>query len=624
MDSKLNLRSLFEVPTLEEWKELVQDSLKGGDFDKIMHTKTYEGIVLKPIYTKEDVEGLGFAKSMPGAAPFVRGNDPEGFLAEGWLVAQKQTEKDLKKLNAILIEELNRGLNMINLGRLSPTGIKLTSAKDFAKALEGIELKAAPLFAQIDADNEDVFAYLEEYLHLTGQSPRELKGCLGFDPIGDLALKGYTELSWEERMEKLYDAVILRADRAPQFRAIIIDGTVYEAAGASSVQELAFALATAGYYIKALLATGMQIDTIAPLFAVKLSLGSNFFMEIAKVRAFRLLFSEMIKAFGGNEELAKIWIHGKTASFNKSTYDLYVNMLRTSTESFSAVIGGVDSLEVQPFDNLVKEDNAFARRIARNQQLILKEEAHFDKVLDPAGGCYYIESLTAQLAELSWKLMQELEAKGGIFIALKEGYIHQLIEEVAKARKDSVHKRRDVFVGVNMYANPSDEYLPLLKQGEYKPKDIALSLEKGALPRRRVVEDVEALRAKLVKKAPKIMLLNMGTVAEYKARADFSLGFFQMAGFEVDGTMAFASVEEAVQAAKDSDADAFCICSTDGNYEELVAPLCAGLSPKMMILAGYPLDKIEEYKAAGIDHFIHIRANAYETLKAIADELEVN
>lgn len=623
----MNLPKDFPPTQWEEWKQQVVDSLKGADYDKVMKTRTYEGITLEPIYRKEDIAGFGFCESEPGAAPYVRGNNPQKFIDEGWKVAQAQQNPDLKALNAALKEELMRGLSMVNLKLKHDdftNGIVLKKAKDLQTVLDGIDLKAAPLFVQMDVDDIDVYSLLKESMESEATSLRDLEGFVGFDPTGEFARKGYLTMPLEDLWKKVSDAVIDRAERSPKLRCFIVDGTVYEAAGASSTQELAFVLSTAIGYIQGMMQSGMSIDTIAPLFSVKLSLGSNFFMEIAKIRAFRLLWAEMIKAFGGSTESQKIWIHGKTASFNKTTYDLYVNMLRTTTESFSAVIGGVDSLETDPFDQMVKEDNFFARRMARNQQLILAEESHFAKVVDPAGGCYYIESLTAQVADAAWSIMQELETAGGMIRALKAGKIHDMIAVVAQAKIDAVHKRKDVVVGVNMYANDSDEALSLINTfvPDYAGKPV--SLDKGALPRLRAVMHIEELRAQVSAKAPKIMLLNMGKVADYKARADFSSGFFQMAGFKVVGEQGFSTVEEAVNAALESDVKAFCICSTDARYEELVAPLCQKLKPATMILAGYPADKIDEYKAGGIDVFIHIRANAYETLKDLAQKLEVN
>lgn len=620
----LNLLKDFPAPNWDEWKALVVESLKGGDYDKLMKTRTYEGITLEPIYRKEDIQNLDFPKSDPGQVPYVRGNDPQRLIDQGWYVAQKQTEKDLTKLNKILKDELDRGLSMINFCMSSCCdGIVFKSVEELETLLDGIDIKAAPLFIQSSISSPQSFDILLQYLHKHGIPAAELQGALGFDPIGELAGQGSLALNPEEMWQRIDEEVSARLEHAPKFKAFVIDSSVYENAGASAVQELALVLASAISYLKKLVADGKNINALAPLFSVKLSLGSNFFMEIAKIRAFRLLWAEMIKAFGGNELSQKVWIHGRTADFNKSVYDLYVNMLRTTTESFSGVIGGVDSLEVTPFDNVVAKNTEFSRRMARNQQLILKEESNFAKVADPAGGSYYIESITAQLADLAWKLMQEIEANGGMIAALQSGMIHDILADTAKARIDAVNKRRDVFVGVNMYANPDDKYLQPLKMHKCGCQDCAFKLDRGPIQPLRVLAQVEELRATVSAKSPKIMLLNMGEVGEYKARADFSLGFFQMAGFEIISDKAFKTVEEAIAAAKAAKVDAFCICSTDDNYEQLVAPLCAGIKPAIMILAGYPKDKVAEYQESGIDFFIHIRANAYETLYELAKKMEV-
>jgi methylmalonyl-CoA mutase len=621
----LNLIKDFPLPTWEEWKQSVVDTLKGADYDKVMRTKTYEGITLEPIYRHADIKDLPFTDALPGEAPYHRGNDPQRKLKEGWKVAQAYSMADPKALNKELLAALNRGLSMINLSLQHSDmshGVKIQNAKDLSHILQDIDLKAAPLFVQLDMDDPDIFGFLEEHCEKEGIELRNLEGAIGYDPTSEFARKGKSNIPLDELWQKVADAVIQRANRAPKMPCMIIDGTVYEAAGASSTQELAFVLSTAIGYIHGLTASGMDINTIAPLFAVKLSLGSNFFMEIAKVRAFRLIWAEMIKAWGGNEESQKVWIHGKTAHFNKSTFDIYVNMLRTATEGFSGVIGGVDSLEIDRFDALVNEGTEFASRIARNQQLILAEEAHFGKVIDPAGGCYYTESLTSELAGKAWQLMQELEAEGGMIKALRAGKIHELIAPIAKARIDAVHSRKDVFVGVNMYANPDDKAKPEAGS-KAAPKDPAVALEHGALSKKRAVADLEALRIRISQAKPKIFLLTMGKLAEYKARADFASGFFAVGGFEIIIGSGFSEIDEAVQAAKASGAKAFCLCSTDENYESLVAPLCEQLG-HTMILAGYPKDKVEEYSRLGIDIFIHLRANLYDTLAELANKLEVN
>ncbi len=624
----MNLREEFPPPTLAQWKQAVVESLKGADFDKVMLTKTYEGITLKPIYTKDDTATLPFTECSPGAAPYLRGNDPRRFLSEGWLIVQNHTEADLKALNRQLLDELQVGLNSVNISLShddDQRGASFKTIADLREAFAGIDLNAAPLFMQLDITDGHILPLLEEYCHERGWDLQSLKAGVGFDPTSEFARKGWLGLPLEETWKLVLDSVNWALDKAPGVRCLSLDGGVYEAAGASSVQELGFVLSTAAGYLSGLNQAGLKVDQVAPLFQVKLSLGSNLFMEIAKVRSFRLLWAELIKAFGGNEASQKVWIHGRTASFNKSTFDIYVNLLRSATESFSGVIGGVDSLEVGCFNQLVAEPDEFARRVARNQQIILREEAHFGKVIDPAGGCYYIESLTAELASQAWKLMQDLETTGGMIKSLRSGRIHELIEPVAKARVEAVNKRRDVFVGVNMYADPQ-EPAPSPAPIPINPDPVkSVTLDKGPLPRLCVVGEIEALRSRIVSSAAnkKIFLLNLGSLAEYKPRADFATGFFQVGGFEVISAGGSSTVQEAVEAARKSGAKAFCLCSTDENYQHLVPELCSAIPDGTLILAGYPADKVDEYKELGINLFIHLRADAHSTLRDLATRMEV-
>jgi len=628
-EDKLNLLDSFAAPSYDEWLKAVEDTLKGADFNKVMRTKTYEGITLQPIYRKEDIADLNFTKSLPGSAPYVRGNNPDRFLDEAWLIAQSYNEPDLKKLNAMLLRDLQLGLSAVNLSLKhtdTKTGVSLKSIEDLRTALDGVDLKAAPLFMQMDIKDTYLLNLLEEYCEETNTELRTLEAGVGFDPTSEFARIGGLDMPLEEFWQIVLDKIKWAVEKAPLCRVLSLDGSVYEAAGASSMQELGFVLSTAIGLIQGAQYSGFTIDQLAPLFQVKLSLGSNFFMEIAKIRAFRLMWAEMIKAFGGSEASQKVWIHGITASFNKSIYDNYVNVLRTSTEGFAGVIGGVDSMEIGYFDELVTEPNEFSSRLARNQQIILKEEAHFAKVMDAAGGCYYVEHLTNELANKAWSLMQDLESAGGMVRCLRAGTIHDMLSAVASAKIDAVHKRKNVFVGVNMFANPSEdeEQHSNASAGEEK-RTYEVSLDRGALPKLRAVEKLETLRTAInsSKKNKKVYMLNIGSIAEFKPRADFVAGFLQVGGFEVISSNGFTTAEEAILAARKTNAAAYCICATDDNYPHLVADICAKLKDKPMILAGYPLDMVEKYREQGINLFVHLKADVFETLIALANLMEV-
>lgn len=700
---ELDIAAEFTAPTWEEWIKAVEDTLKGVPYEKAMITKTYEGIDLKPIYRKEDLQGFKHLNSLPGQAPFVRGNTAEGYVKNGWVIAQQQNAWHPAQANKILLDELNRGLTGVNLkldyftqcamsppaDGLDPDGIWLSNLDDVCTLFNGIDLSAVPVFIDGGEASVLILGLINTYLMKQKMLPSVLNGFIGFDLLSLLAVDG--ELLFEEKdmWQPMFQLSAWAANKAPRLRTILLDGTVWGNHGASATLELGYLIATANDYIKALLDKGMTIEQIAPRFQMNLTLGSNLFMEIAKVRAARLLWAELLASYGAPEALQKIWIHGVTSYFNKTIYDPYVNMLRTTTEGFSGVIGGVDSMEILPFDCTVRPDEEFSRRIARNQQIILQEEAHLDRVIDPAGGCYYIETITAQLAELAWKKMQSIEEAGGAYQAIKDAVIQNELTKLALSRMQNVDKRKDVFVGINMYANPLEQPLELGEEPcecEYKEHldkitaiqathrdgleeslDVLAAKYQDALvidavsdtflhgatldelfvflypedgdldvpdlPGCRATIGLESLRERIVeyqqenKTVLSVFMANMGPIAQHKARADFAIGFLQVGAFYIAGNDGFASVDEAVDAAIFSKAQAVCLCSTDDTYPELVPQIVSKLKAAkpgiVCILAGYPTDMVETYKSHGIDIFIHIRANLFDTLKELVFKMGV-
>lgn len=685
MKADLQLLSEFAPHTLEQWKQAVIDSLKGADYDRAMLTKTHEGITLKPIYTKEDLEGKPWTDALPGQAPYTRGNNPDGYTRQPWIVAQVQDEPSLTRLNKTILDELNRGLTCVQLilhpstlnGKLpskadaDKRGVPLCHLQDFTAAVQGVDFTAVPLMITGNHSLLLTMGMLDAWAKETGFDLKQLHGAIASDPFSDE----------EPNYDALMQMTRWAGQNAPHLRTILLDATVYEAQGASAVEELAYTMASAHQILDELTRRGFNLERVAPRFVLKLSLGSNLFMEIAKVRAARMLWAQLIKSWNGSEDAQKIWIHGSTASFNKSNYDIWVNMLRTTTEGFAGVIGGIDSLQIEPYDSHLRPADEFSRRIARNQQLVLAEEAQFTKIIDPAGGCWYIEALTSQLCDKAWQRLQEIDAQGGMQAVLANGSIHAELQTISADRITAVNNRRDVKVGVNMFANPADEliripdpdtswldetmqrYAQLKKDANLDPgaslqalddmpktecwvKQISAAWQQGAdieqistalklkfSPRpvnpTRSVAIMEELRTR-VEASPadtRIYLLNLGSIAEYKARMDFSTGFFQTAGFPLIESPGFTDLDEAATAAGESSAPAVCICSTDDMYSAHVPALCARLKaldrPPLIILAGYPKDKVEDYAQAGVDLFIHLRANAHDTNKIIANKMGV-
>jgi methylmalonyl-CoA mutase len=699
----LDIASEFPPPTWEAWKQAVEESLKGVPFEKAMITKTYEGIDLNPIYRKEDIENLPHLNSLPGQAPFVRGNKAEGYTLSGWSIAQQQNAWNPAVANRIILDELNRGLNAINLkldkftkwatipslDALDPDGIWLNNLEDVSTLLDKVDLKAVPILVNGGEASPVILGLFNAYFQKYNISTPDIKGFIGFDLLASLVEDGELPYVEEEKWLPYYQMSVWATKNAPGLRTILLDGSFWGNRGADSLNELAYVISAANEYIKAMLDKGLSMEQIVPRFQINLTLGSNLFMEIAKVRAARLLWAELMKAYGVPESMRNIWIHGITSGFNKTVYDPFVNILRTSTESFSGVIGGVDSLEVLPFDTRIKPDEEFSRRIARNQQIILQEEAHLSKVTDPAGGCYYIETLTARLAELAWIKMQSIEELGGFGKSIKGGLIQAEATKIAHDRMQNVDKRRDVFIGVNMFANPleqpleateacckcelqahyekvmeaQDSHRPdlgkaLHELSEHRKDEQAVNLITNAILAGATLEEafdqilpaesslsaeplhlcyatmgLENLRNKITgyqqtnKTVLSVFLANMGPITQHKTRSDFSLGFLQVGGFYIANNEGFDTVKETVEAALFSKSQAVCICSTDDTYPELVPQLIAQIKaqkPDMVfILAGYPQDMVETYRQQGIDIFIHLRANALDTLTDLSKKMGV-
>jgi len=425
-------------------------------------------------------------------------------------------------------------------------------------------------------------------------------------------------------------------------------------------------------YIRALLARELDLQAITKRMVMQVAVGPDFFMEVAKLRALRLLWGQIIAAFGGESDIQAIPIHARTALWNKTQYDPHVNLLRTTTESIAAVVGGVSSLEVAPFDAAVRPSDAFARRLARNQQLVLRDEAHFGQVIDPAGGSYYVEWLTDQIAQRAWVLFQDMEGRGGYLKATE--FIREQIESVAARRSRDVQTRKTSFIGTNIYPIASEKRLPdetnfeaiaSARQASVSQEDVTITdstlpsliaaARQGATleqlmrarhpeadlsllipsspPQFRVAADYESLREEAAAyrarsgHAPRIFVANMGPIAGYMPRLDFTRGFFEVGGFEVLAVDWFEDVDSAVQAAKESGAAAVVICGRDDVYAEVVEPLAASLKSEredsIVILAGYPQDDIERYQNAGVDTFIHLRANCYEVNVWLQEQMGV-
>ena len=708
LDEKLNLKKEFTPPTFEEWKSKVEAELKGASYDKKLITKTYEGIDLKPIYTKSDIENLELSDELPGFTNYVRGTKASGYLGKSWEIAQEIPYADAEELNAALKNDLSRGQTSININldeatklgqdadyaeteKVGEGGLSVSGLKSLERVFDGIDITKYPIHVDAGITSIPFLILFNAFLKKKKINIKKLSGSIHADPIGYLAERGTLPVSFDFAFDKMRLSVEWTNKNASGFKTIGVSGMPYNNAGATAVQELAFVISTAVEYLNQMKERNVDLTSAAESMRFTFGVGPFYFMEVAKFRAARVMWSKVLEQFGVAEKNRKMFIHAKTALNNQTVYDPYVNMLRTTTEAFSAVVGGVDSIHTNPFNESFCLPDTFSRRIARNTQVILNEESNLSKLIDPAGGSYFVEKLTYDLLNEAWKLFKEIESKGGIVEALKSGFVQSIISEVTSNKNKDIAKRKSVVVGVNMYANTKEEKIKpiLLNKEEFKKKRaeylqkyrvegdnkknsaileklqklsdtnndiIEIGIE-AAFEGATIGEISQSARAnrgeevkinKLIKfrtgelfeslrdacenykiktgAKPKIFLATMGPVKQFKGRADFSRGFFEAGGFDVEYPNGFATTDEAVTAAINSKANAVVICSTDETYPELVPPIIKGIKEinkeMSVILAGYPKEQVEEHKKSGVDDFIFLGCDAYSIVKKIIDNVQ--
>ena len=691
----------FQPPNLDQWREEVERLLKGAPFAKKMFTKTLENVTVGPMYTGADTQDLPWSENLPGQWPYLRGSNASGAQCGGWLVAQELPLPTAEEFNNALRSDLRRGQNAVNmvldkagLRGMDPDqsdakfvgsgGTSIASLTDFETAFDGVDLENTPLFIQTGSAALPVTALLLAMLEKQGKNPKKLVGCVGSDPAFGLAEKGKLPLE----LSRIYDelAVISRwaAAEAPDLKTLPVHEDPWHDGGADSALSLALVLSSGVQKLRAMQERGLQPEVAAARIQFHLCLGTDFFMEIAKLRALRLLWADLLNAAGCPAVAAEAKVHARTSRRCQTLLDPHVNMLRVTTQAMSAVFGGVDSLHVSPFDEMDSLPDEFSRRIARNVQLVLAHECHFDQVQDPAGGSWYVEKLTAELAEQAWSIFQEIEAAGGIIECMKSGWVQERVAACAKLRQDRLATRRDILVGTNQYPNAlessrqargldhellktrrteamtrqrtrgaqeehmmvlgrlekimdagSDELLPLLIDaaafgatlGELTgilrhDTDPDLSVATISLTRDAVpFENLRQLVGKLGAQS-RIFAICLGDVARYMPRLDFTRGFFQVGGFEVLEDGFFTDADEAVMAAAASAAPVVVLVGLDNTYNELGAEVVKGVQ------ALSPPPKVimaggSDQQHEGLDFSINARSNILEVLGKLAEGLGV-
>ena len=601
----------------EEWMAKITADLKGVPFEKKLVWKTGEGFNVNPFYRAEDIEGLKTTESLPGEFPYVRGTKKDN----DWKVRQNIEVCCFKGANEKALDLLTKGVT--SLGFIIK-GDEVNE-ENITTLLEGICPASVELnFNICNCKAEKLIGILADYFKGKGVDAEKCYGSVNYDAFKKPLVKGKENSEWVEGA-----AAVLKAGQAlPNYRVLAVNAFLFNNAGAYISQELGYALAWGNELMAKLTEAGFTADEVAKKIKFNFGISSNYFMEIAKFRAARWLWAEIVAAYKPACECAcKMVAHAQTSEWNMTVYDAHVNLLRSQTEAMSAALAGVDSITVRPFDKIYQTPDDFSERIARNQQLLLKEECHLDKVVDPSAGSYYVEVLTNSLADVAWKLFLEVEEKGGFSVAVNAGEIQNAVNASNVARKKAVATRREILLGSNQYPNFTEVAADKIQEkgscccggGHCGEATIpALDFSRGA-------SEFEALRMATEKsgKTPKVFMLTIGNLAMRLARSQFSANFFACAGYKIIDNLGFDTVEAGVEAAVKAGAEIVVLCSSDDEYAEFAPAAYKALAGRAeFVVAGAPACA-DDLKAQGIDQFVNVKSNVLETLKAFNAKLGI-
>lgn len=598
----------FPPVSTEEWRAKVEADLKGAPFEKKLVWRTNEGFNVQPMYRAEDIAGLKTTDSLPGEFPYVRGTRTDN----DWFARQDIIASSPEEANRIALDVLNKGVTSLGFS------IKEASEEELKTLLAGIKIDAVELNFNVCPKKALPFAaLLVDYIKAEG-AENTFVGSIDFNPFRK-ALKHGTAFPGDiaAMAAELLDTV----KGVPGLKVLSVDSVMLSNAGAYIYQELGYALAWGAEWMTMLTEKGIDPAEVAARIKFNMGVSSNYFMEIAKFRSARMLWAQIVKQYGVADELCKMAVHAETSRFNQTVYDAYVNLLRSQTECMSAALAGVDSITVTPFDTPYKTPDEFSERIARNQQFLLKEESHLDKVVDPAGGSYYVETLTVAIAEQAWKVFLGVEEEGGFLAQINNGDIQKVIRETSEKRHTDVARRKEILLGTNQFPNINE------MAAEKIVNDGACGCGCGhshgeenngeGLPVARAASDFEALRlaTEAASNRPKVFMLTIGNLAMRLARAQFSTNFFGCAGYEIIDNLGFDTVQQGVDAALEKGADVVVLCSSDDEYAELAPEAFKYLDGRAeFVVAGAPAC-MEDLKAVGIKDFVHVRCNVLDVLR---------
>ncbi len=664
VETNLTLAADFPEAAHDQWLKLVDRVLGGAPFEKKLVSRTYDGIELQPLYTRENWNAEGDPAGLPGGAPFTRGGKVLSTSLNGWDIRQCHRHPDPATANKQILEDLERGVTSITL-KVDPSGangVAIQSAADLLKTLEGVFLELAPIALEPVSLPLPVAALLMQVLDSRGISPEKFTGNFGVDGFANLAANGKLSADLKTGLARMADMAAHVSRTYPNARTFNVRSVVYHSAGAADAQEIGCAVASATEFLRAMTDAGLDISAACRQIAFTLAVDADFFATVAKVRALRKLWGRIAEACGADVNNRMAPITAYTAPRMMSRRDPWVNILRTTVACFGAGIAGADAVTVLPLDAAIGQPSDLARRIARNTQVTLQEESGLNRVIDPAGGAWMFESLTDEIAEKAWTFFQGIEKQGGMANALTSGFIATQIAAVHAERTKNIGKRKDPITGVsefpNIHEKPVDAATAHTTNEIAKPigdigalpapsngtltKALVESARGGAniaamrevlvseqiatmtpLPNVRLAEDFEHLRdlgdtfKDEFGQRPKVFLANIGRVAEFTARAQFAKNFFEAGGIEAVAGAGGTDSAAIIQDFKNSEASFAVVCSSDAVYAEHAATLAIALKNAgvaVVYLAGRPTDQESALKSAGVDEFIFIGCDAHAVL----------
>jgi methylmalonyl-CoA mutase len=688
--TEFTLRDDFPPAAYEQWRALAEADLEGAPFELKLVTHTYEGIDVQPVYTRRDRPGEGDADGFPGLPPFVRGARPFGAVQTGWDLRQEHAHPDLAVTNRAILDDLQGGVTSLLLrldaaarSGLDPDepaaaelagrdGLMVYHTDDLDCALAGVRLDLIGVTLEAGAAFLPAAALLVALWQRRGVIPGQARGAFNADPLAVLARDGQLPLPPDEALSQMARLADWTARNYPHVAAVRIGTAPYHHAGATAAQDIAFGMATAVEYLRAMSRVGMEVDAAARQILFSISLGTHHFLAVAKLRAARRLWARVVEACGGTPASGAMRVHARVSKRVLTVRDSYVNLLRNTVACYAAGIGGAEAITSVPFDAVAGLPDDLSRRIARNTVLVLQEEAHLHRVIDPAGGSWCLDWLTDQVAQKAWAIFQEVERRGGMLQAIRQGWVAEQIDSAFAPRARNLARRKEGITGVSEFANVGEAPVSRPAPDRRALRDAAARRVADARrdsPARRgssVAAFVEAAQrgasiGQLARflgfhaeptvippltphlfarpfeelrdasdawqaahgKRPRVFLANMGAVAHHSARAIYAKNFFQAGGFEVIGNDGFRDPDTAAMAFTKSGAAVAVVCSSDKLYPEVVPPLVPRLKAagaRSVVLAGNPGPNEATWRAAGVDRFIFVKCDVLATLRDMLHE----